>query len=330
MTSSAATLIKNWLPMGAIPYLYRPTEKIPAETAISSLSKGTICFSADFELAWAWRFGQGGIADALEKARLERGNVPRLIQIFEDHEIPITWATVGHLFLESCTHSNGRAHAELARPAPFKNAWWTFSDGDWYQHDPCSDVSKDPEWYAPDLIERILKSRIPHEMGCHSFSHPDFGEKYGSAELVTSELQACAEAMARLGLKAKSFVFPGNISGHFEQLERAGYQVVRASSVGNPDLSLPVRMTNGLLGIQVGLDMNSSGWGSAYYLKRLIHLVRTAADRRLLCSIWFHPSLSPADIEEVMVPLLKECARLRERGRLDVRTMGELANLAAQ
>ena len=38
----------------------------------------------------------------LKKAKQSRENVPVLLKIFEDFNIPITWATVGHLFLESC------------------------------------------------------------------------------------------------------------------------------------------------------------------------------------------------------------------------------------
>jgi len=51
-------------------------------------------------------------------------------------------------------------------PRPPHNATWT---GDWYMHDPCTNYNDDPLWYAPDLIEQILLSRVPHEIGTHSF-----------------------------------------------------------------------------------------------------------------------------------------------------------------
>src|SRR3974390_2761936 len=56
--------------------------------------------SADFEIAWAFR-GRS------EEERLTRGircrrNVPKILRMLKETGIPITWATVGHLFLESC------------------------------------------------------------------------------------------------------------------------------------------------------------------------------------------------------------------------------------
>ena len=67
--------------------------------------KGGIVISADFELAWAWRYAKqfkDSYSIGLKMAQQTRQNFPFFIKMFEDYNIPITWATVGHLFLEKC------------------------------------------------------------------------------------------------------------------------------------------------------------------------------------------------------------------------------------
>ena len=137
------------------------------------LERGVIVLSCDFELAWAWRYSKRKI-NPLEMARQERKNFPIILQKLTELDIPITWATVGHLFLESCKRDGGRANSDLLRPEFFENEFWNYERGDWYDIDPCGSYKTHPEYYAPDLVEMILNSKVPHEIGCHSFSHCDF------------------------------------------------------------------------------------------------------------------------------------------------------------
>src|SRR2546426_7157728 len=67
-------------------------------------ARAAACISADFELSWAFRHHPREVARA--KGRQERENMPYLLQILERYSFPITWATVGHLFLESCARSS--------------------------------------------------------------------------------------------------------------------------------------------------------------------------------------------------------------------------------
>src|SRR5438132_11386216 len=131
-------------------------------------AKAAACISSDFEMSWAFRHHSKEVAQ--ERGRRERENIPYLLRILEDCAFPITWATIGHLFLESCTKaSGGLAHSDMPRPS--HNQVWA---GDWYVHDPCTGYKTDPLWYAPDLIQSILDSRVGHELGTHSSSHIDF------------------------------------------------------------------------------------------------------------------------------------------------------------
>ena len=121
--------------------------------------KAVLTITADFELAWAWQYDKKALNNidfALNKARQARENIPLILDLCDKFNIPITWATVGHLFLESCQKQNGVVHGNLDRIPHFENQYLRFVENDWYQHDPCSNYQEAPEWYAPDLIRKIL------------------------------------------------------------------------------------------------------------------------------------------------------------------------------
>jgi hypothetical protein len=57
--------------------------------------------------------------------------------------------------------------------------------------------------------------------------------------------------------------------------------------------------------------------------------MRLAARERSLFHLWFHPynvTAAPARARRALEAICKEAARLREAGRLDVLTMGALAD----
>ena len=138
--------------------------------------KSIAIISADFELAWASRYSKhytNPLTKALEKATTERENIPRIVNLCEIYNIPITWLTVGHLFLEECRRVDGILHPEIQQPVKFENDWWLFKSADWFEYDPGTDFKSDPLWYCPDLVRMILKSNVKHEIGCHTFSHID-------------------------------------------------------------------------------------------------------------------------------------------------------------
>ena len=85
----------------------------------SPLKKAVVVLSADFEMAWAFRASKT-VKDATKRGLRERKNVPEIIALLDKYNIPITWATVGHLFLEKCSRKkNGKAHPNMPRPKHF-------------------------------------------------------------------------------------------------------------------------------------------------------------------------------------------------------------------
>ena len=305
-----------------LPYIYHDRTIHPPK----GLRLGAVTISLDFEMAWAWQYAKDMTVDPVAMGLQERDQVPLTLSKFDELNIPTTWATVGHLFLDGCSRgANGLAHHDLPRIPPFETRYWKFSSGDWYQFDPCSTVGQAPAWYAPDLIEKILSSPVGHEIACHGFSHAGFG-RYCPRNVALSELDACISAMARFGIKPKSFVFPGNDEGHFDALAEKGFSIVRWFPKGSAKISLPVRRKeDGIWCVHQSATISrGSNWTRDEHLARLKLCVDMAVRTRLASHVWLHPSLPPSEIDEVLTPFLVHCAGKRDQGVLDILTMEKL------
>jgi peptidoglycan/xylan/chitin deacetylase (PgdA/CDA1 family) len=275
-----------------------------------------------------------------------RDVVTRLIDLLEQYEIRATWAVVGHLLLDRCRPVHGVKHPEIVRPS---YAWFS---GDWFQDDPCTDYARDPFWYGPDLIKRILASRTPQEIGCHGFSHMIIGDPGCSRDCLDSELKASQEAAASWGVTLKSFVFPRNSIGHLDVLAANGFSAFRGMASATWRRLLPTAVFNGMhtiLPVPPFTSQPSAQHGlwnlpaTTFYLHRegrartvpirlrvyrAVQGVRRAAKEKSLCHLWFHPFNLASDPEALLEGLkstFKEVALCRERGVLANVTMGELA-----
>ena|SRR2546425_751669 len=282
-------------------------------------ARAAACISADFEMSWAFRHHPKEVAR--DRGQRERENIPHLLQIFERCAFPITWATVGHLFLESCTRlPNGLAHPELPRPP--RNTLWT---GDWYMHDPCTDYKHDPLWYAPDLIQNILESPVRHEIGTHSFSHIDFSPACSDPILARRELEESAAAMQRFGLIPRSLVYPFNRMGHTELLADLSITAVRyRDRRERVRLSYPERMPSGVYKFYESMILRTST--SYAYLDKVKLFVAKAVARRAVFHLWFHPSDPLSVAETELLPITRYIDSQRKEGLVWVATMAEIAS----
>ena len=268
--------------------------------------KAAIIISADLELAWGWRYIKGvadPLAFAIKKAERARNNLPLMLELFDAYEIPVTWATVGHLFLESCKNDHGIPHGKIPRPPYFNNEYWQYTKGDWYYADPCTNVLKDAAWYGSDLIHSILSSKVKHEIACHSFSHIDCSDKYCPGEVMDAELSECKHAASQFGLELKSFVFPGNCVGNLESLKKHGFKAYRLNEP--PELEIPRQDKFGLWTIPGGICMEKpEGWPSRAWIQVLSKCITRALETRTILHLWFHPSCSEENIITIFPALL--------------------------
>jgi peptidoglycan/xylan/chitin deacetylase (PgdA/CDA1 family) len=269
--------------------------------------KAVVTITADFELAWAWRYSKA-VADsyklALEKARLERDNVPKILKLCEMYDIPISWATVGHLFLESCTKENGKPHNNLNRLPHFENNFWKYNGRDWFEYDPCSNYKDAPEWYAPDLIEQILNSKVKHEIGCHTFSHIDCRDDICAPELFEAEINECKKEASKLGLELKSFVHPGHTIGNLNKLADLGFTSYQTDP-GNV-LCYPIKHINGLWELKRTYEfVYRKDWSIDYHVYRYKKIIDRAIINNSICNFWFHPSLNKRFLKHIMPEIFR-------------------------
>ena len=310
------------------------------------LNQGVFTLSIDFELIWGTLdlFGPERFRAA---CTLEREViVDRLLDLLAEFEITATWCVVGHLFLDRC---EGR-HQEIVRPS---HSWL---HGDWFEHDPGSDLERDPIFYGRDLVEKILACRVPQEVGSHSFSHVIFGDPGCSRATAESELTACVGLARERGLQLRSFVFPRNLVGHLEVLRAYGFDCYRGPEphwYERWNLPGTVKRLAHLWDVMVAAqppvvlpEYSSAGlWnipGSMIYfpmhgMRRYIPLgqritrarkgLEAAAQQNRIFHLWFHPTNLADETESMFAGLRAIFARvseLRSAGRLQVRSMGAL------
>lgn len=300
----------------------------------SVLKEPVFIISIDVELIW------GYISDPDSKALLllrkdetkGRGAIDFLLNIFEKYAIPATWALVGHLFLDQCK-KNGQPHEDMPR----------FKD-DWYSQDPCSNIKEAPLFYGRDIVEKILSSRVKHEIGYHSFSHVPFSEC--SQEVAEAELKRGVELARDFGIQFKSFVYPKNKIGHVEILKENGFKIYRGRNSPSKYInrSLPIRATNFVLRRliaptvepiwQYGIwEIPSSMTIFDPFIPQTIVLrAKLGIQKTIIANKIFHIFLHPEDLllDPRLINKLNEILAFvwqkREEGRLQVATMGELAS----
>lgn len=262
--------------------------------------------SSDFELAWAWRFAKkerDPIRFALQKAKLARKNMPNILRFCEEYNVPVTWATVGHLFLKSCEKENGIPHPDMKRMPHFDNGYWDFNQGDWYRDDPCTNYKDGPEWYAPDLLDQIQKSPTAHEIACHTFSHIDCSNIICPPEVFRSELEKCIEVAADRNISLKTFIYPAHTVGNLDELVKLGFTNFRSNL--KDTLGYPVLHKNGLWEIKSSFHlMLRKEWSYKYQIYRAKEIIDRAIKHKTVCHFWFHPSFPEAYLMEVFPEVL--------------------------
>ena len=274
-----------------------------------------VLIQADFEMAWAWRWSRrfgGNIRGALDKARQERINIPLILDLCDRYKIPVTWATVGHLLLESCRRQNGKAHPDIPQLPKFENEFWKYNGKDWFEHDPGSDAARDPEWYAPDLIGDILSRETKHEIGCHTFSHIDCRDAVCSPGIMRSELQECKKLAKNLGMELRSFVHPGHTIGRLDVLAEEGFTNFRTDY--RNVLGYPKKHDNGLWEFEQTAEfVYRREWSLDYHINRYITIIKRAIKSNTICVLWFHPSIDPPVIGEILPEVFRFLAEKMDK-----------------
>lgn len=314
--------------------------------------------SLDFELMWG-SFDSGKhrkFASRLERdgargLRATREIVDGLLALFAKYDVSVTWATVGHLFLDACEERGGVKHADMPRPS---HSWF---ERDWYEFDPCKDLRAEPLWYGRDMVEKILAAEPKHDVGSHSFSHVIFGDEGCTREVAEAEVRKCVELAGELGVKLESFVFPRNQLGHLDVLSEHGFRITRGAApfwfakfrsrtlrrVGHviddvlaltPDCGLPEKSASGLWVAPVSMFLQSLDGPRrlipvASRIRKGVRGIERAVREKSIFHLSFHPTENfcyrTEEMFRALEAIIAHAARRRDEGLLRVLTMADIA-----
>ncbi len=307
-----------------------------------TLEKGTFLFTLDTELAW----GTGGNPKYQKDYERTREVITELLSLLTEYNISATWAIVGHLFLESCEPQGDQKHPEIKRKAAVD---------DWFRIDPATDVTRDPLWYAPDVIAQIKNNSVYQEIGSHSFSHIVSEDQCDEVSFV-SELHKACEVAQKEGLSLKSFVYPKNVVKYPQRLPEYGFKIYRSEDnvwyANFPRLlrrighgidnylvpSAPVgdiRREGDILSIPGNyFYVHRRSWAKylpiSMRVRKAVNGIKKASHEKKVFHLWCHPFNLASDPEGLLSGLRQVFIIVRsmiDKGELDNKTMGQLAEL---
>jgi hypothetical protein len=297
------------------------------------VTKPVFVISLDMELAWGFILNPEDKRLTLLRNDPQEGRGPviLLLKLLERYSIPATWAIVGHLFLAS-DGAKESVHQEMPQ---FKEGWidWEYYSGVRHNHLYC----------GKDIVEKILASPVKHEIGLHGFFHIPFSQC--SREVAKAEVEQGIGAASKFGVTPRSFVFPQNKIGHIGVLEENGIEVYRGGRLQRQqeNQKFLVRKFNGATDKIIASPAStlykdgiwelssSTGFCNPQQLFPLrwraqLGLCRAIRAKKVF-HIWLHPwnLLLYIRLREDLEKFLALVAQKRDRGKIDVMTMGEMA-----
>ena len=190
--------------------------------------KGIFTISLDFELHWggfekwplevsSFKFqGSKGDDAGLKYLPVNKKDyvnyflntrqvIPEMLKLFGEHEVHVTWATVGMLFHSTMGQLIG--HSPDLKPgyAEEKLSAYNYIQ----QQGIGEDELSDPFHFAPSLIRQILTT-AHQELATHTFAHYYCNEGGQSVEQFRADLKAAQRSASLFDRKLTSLVFPRN------------------------------------------------------------------------------------------------------------------------
>lgn len=268
---------------------------------------GTAYFTLtiDFELGWSiGRRGTGSTsrAQAIERGRLARRNLPVLLDLCERFQIPLTVAVVAHAALRDCAHRD---------PPPFAPSW---IGGDWYGADPRATIETRPDYYGADLVSLVLERTPRHEIAAHTFTHVDFGDPETTADVAEFELAEAYRILGPLRPELRTLVFPKDHVGFLDLVRAAGYTIYRREGWASVQ-----RDAMGLWSFPAGLWLSPQALG-ARDMKRMV-TTAIVHEQLLSCYCHLYEFRTRRQLERLVTPAFALIERERADGRISPETI---------
>lgn len=225
---------------------------------------GKFVISLDFELHWGV-FDILSVSDYYENLRNTREAISKMIKMSNDHNVRLTFSTVGFLFAKDKEQLED--YIPELQPS-YKNQKLN-------PYILLETMSKDLEpsnfHFANDVIKKI-SSDMRHEIGTHTFSHYYCNENGQTVEQFDADLESAKKIAKGMGLQLKSIVFPRNQVklDYLNTCIKHGITSYRGREIGmayNPNKFLPTIIMRGLRFMDSYLNIFGS---STYPIKQLM------------------------------------------------------------
>jgi hypothetical protein len=312
---------------------------------------GSVVLSLDAELAWGFHDHEttpDSRGDAARESWL------RLLELFDEFDVPATWAVVGHLFLNSCDGEHADYLRTAGSDADDPESEESSAD-DRFDRDPGTWEGRDEAWYGSKLIDAIEAADADHDVGIHTFSHVDMSQV--SREVAAAEVRESVELVEERGLSAESFTFPDECVAHRDVLAAYGVRSYRAgrprrwyetgllgaavellgwpTGTVSPTLVEPEEDDYGLVSLPASLHLFGFEGRTRDAVARLtedpvVEATKQGIDRAAtengVFHVWFRPNdlTDERDFDRVEATL-EHLAAVRDRTDLSVETMADVA-----
>jgi peptidoglycan/xylan/chitin deacetylase (PgdA/CDA1 family) len=281
--------------------------------------------SLDFELFW-------GVADVRSLASYrtnvegEWSAVPKMLALFREYEMRVTWATVGMVMCRDY------GHWRSIRPTLFQTP--VVKERSPYSYEKT--VREHPKlFFARPLVDAILQTP-GQEIGSHTYSHFCCNEGRSALEQFEADLVCMKTIASSMGISLRSQVFPRNqIFNRFVAVSaRHGMRVFRGNSdnwiyrkgdsppyglAGRAtrfaDSWLPitgdhaVRTTSVCGAVNVPASLFMRPWSRSLAsleplrLNRLKQSMTAAARAGAICHLWWHPHNFGVNLDQNLAAL---------------------------
>ena len=318
------------------------------------MGDGSFIISLDFELHWGVR-DSVSVSQSRDHFLRAREAIPLMLQSFEEHEVHVTWATVGFLFARDKRHLLQHVPKVLPEYAnPRLNPYP-------YLEEIGDDERNDPFHYARSLLG-LIADTAGQEVGTHTFSHYYCLEEGQTREAFQADLEAAAAIGEGFGPVASTLVFPrgqhnpayesamirGGVRAYRTQPESFAYHARKGDEENLAhrgfrllDAYLPVAGSHcarshadstGVVPLRAGLFLRpfspSRRRLEPLRLRRIKNAMESAAKRGRDFHLWWHPHNFGTNTEQNMRVLRETLGHyrdLRERYAWPSRNMGEAA-----
>jgi len=311
--------------------------------------KGQFTISLDTEIAWGKI--DSGIKEQyyplFENAKIV---IERLVELFDKYQIPATWGVVGR----------------LVESDPFvsklENFYEKQTDELLYNDDKRNKPANSYLRY-PELLDLLTNAKVEHDIGSHSYAHIVFNNirtiKGCKKETATEDFIAAQKVFSNNGLSPKSFIYPLNAIGHTELLRENGFTCYRGDTISSfanypavlkkllrqLELFFPICPetvetsieANNLVCLPSSMHFKILHFGIKKYIpfsvieRKAVKGLNKAVDTQKCFHLWFHPFDFGWETQkhfDAFEKTLAHAATLREKGKLDIKTMAQIAELS--